>query len=158
MIDGDNYEIVNTATGENKKLTMTDMEFIQHALLKMKIDGADNTLQFINVKDEIEYDFYYKGNTLPIMVHDPNQQKYKGYMAPPTKIDFAKSVLSPMPGAIVSVAVGVGDAVSDGQEIMVIEAMKMQNVLKAEVDGKVKAIHCKAGDAVAVDELLLEFE
>ena len=71
LIDEDNYTIVNTATGVEKKLTMTDMEFIQHSLLKMKINGNDNTLQFINVKDEIEYDFYYKGNTLPIMVHDP---------------------------------------------------------------------------------------
>ena len=137
---------------------MTDMDLIQHSLLKMKIDGADNTLQFINVKDEIEYGFYYKGNTLPIEVHDPLQQQYKGYMAPPKKIDFAKSVLSPMPGAIVSVSTQVGDTVQDGQEIMVIEAMKMQNVIKSEVDGKVKAVHVKAGDSVAVDALLMEFE
>ncbi len=158
VVDGDFYTITNTASGDVKKLKMTDMDFIEHSLLRMKIDGEDNTLQFISVKDEIEYDFYYKGNTLPIMVHDPIQQQYKGFMAPPKKIDFAKSIISPMPGAIVSVSAEVGQQVSDGDEIMVIEAMKMQNVLKAEVDGKVKAVHVKPGDAVAVDELLLEFE
>jgi propionyl-CoA carboxylase alpha chain len=52
-------------------------------------------------------------------------------MAPPKKIDYAKSVLSPMPGAIVSVAVEPGQTVADGQELIVIEAMKMQNIIKS---------------------------
>lgn len=52
-------------------------------------------------------------------------------MAPPKVIDFAKSVISPMPGSIVSVGVSEGQAVTDGQELLVIEAMKMQNILKA---------------------------
>lgn len=49
----------------------------------------------------------------------------KHHMAPPKKIDYAKSVLSPMPGAVVSINVKEGDPVADGQELCVIEAMKM---------------------------------
>jgi propionyl-CoA carboxylase alpha chain len=79
-------------------------------------------------------------------------------MAPPKKIDMAKSVLSPMPGAIVSVSVEVGQTVVEGQELLVIEAMKMQNIIKSQVEGKVKKINIKPGVSVAVDQLLIEFE
>ena len=92
------------------------------------------------------------------MLYDETQYKYKQYMAPPAKIDHSKSILSPMPGAIVSVNVEVGQTVVDGQDLCVVEAMKMQNILKSERDGKIKAIKVKAGDSVAVDELLIEFE
>lgn len=79
-------------------------------------------------------------------------------MAPPKKIDFAKSIISPMPGQIISINVQKGDKIVDGQELCVMEAMKMQNIIKSEVDGVIKAVHVKTGASVAVDELLIEFE
>lgn len=79
-------------------------------------------------------------------------------MAPPKKIDFAKSVLSPMPGAIVNVAVEPGQHVADGQELLTIEAMKMQNLIKSTIEGKIKRVLIKPGDSVAVDQLLIEYE
>jgi propionyl-CoA carboxylase alpha chain len=79
-------------------------------------------------------------------------------MAPIVKIDTSKSLLSPMPGAIVSVSVVPGQTIVDGQELCVVEAMKMQNILKSEREGVVKSVNVKAGDSVAVDELLIEFE
>lgn len=79
-------------------------------------------------------------------------------MAPVVKIDTTKVILSPMPGAVVSVSVAPGDTVVDGQELAVIEAMKMQNILKSEREGVVKSVKVKAGDSVTVDELLIEFE
>jgi len=79
-------------------------------------------------------------------------------MAPVVKIDTSKSILSPMPGAIVSVAVAVGDKVVDGQELVIVEAMKMQNILKSEREGVIKSVNVKSGDSVAVDEILIEFE
>jgi propionyl-CoA carboxylase alpha chain len=79
-------------------------------------------------------------------------------MPEPVKIDSAKVILSPMPGAIVDVFVKPGDTVVDGQQLCIMEAMKMQNILKAEREGKIKSVNIKAGDSVAVDELLIEFE
>ena len=79
-------------------------------------------------------------------------------MAPVVKIDTTRSILSPMPGAVVSVSVSPGDTVVDGQELCIIEAMKMQNILKSEREGVIKSVNVKAGDSVAVDELLIEFE
>ena len=91
-------------------------------------------------------------------VFDPVQYRVKSYMAPPKKIDYAKSVLSPMPGSIVNVAVEVGQTVADGQELFTIEAMKMQNIIKSQVEGKIKKILVRPGVSVSVDQLLIEFE
>ena len=99
-----------------------------------------------------------KGSQVECQVFNPTQYKLKQYMAPPKKIDYAKSVLSPMPGAIVSISVEPGQNVVEGQELLVIEAMKMQNIIKSQVEGKIKKINIKAGVSVAVDQLLIEFE
>jgi propionyl-CoA carboxylase alpha chain len=71
--------------------------------------------------------------------------------------DTSKLVLSPMPGLVVAVPVEVGQEVKAGETVAIIEAMKMQNILKAERDGVVKAVGAKAGDPVAADDVLVEF-
>ena len=91
-------------------------------------------------------------------IFEEKQFKYEQYMPEPVKIDFAKVVMSPMPGAIVSVSVKPGDKVVDGQELLCMEAMKMQNIIKAEVDGEVESVTVKSGDSVAVDEVLIKFK
>ena len=63
-----------------------------------------------------------------------------------------------MPGLVISLDVAVGQEVKAGQTVAVIEAMKMQNILKAERDGVVKAVGPKAGDSVMADEMLVEFQ
>jgi propionyl-CoA carboxylase alpha chain len=85
------------------------------------------------------------------LVFDANEFKYKNYMAPVVKVDNTKSVVSPMPGKILSVSVKVGQVVEDGQELCIIEAMKMQNILKSQRAGKVKAVTVAANDSVTVD-------
>jgi propionyl-CoA carboxylase alpha chain len=74
-----------------------------------------------------------------------------------TKADTGKKLLCPMPGLVVSIAVTEGQEVKSGETLAVIEAMKMQNVLRAERDGTVKKIHATAGATLAVDALILEF-
>ena len=63
-----------------------------------------------------------------------------------------------MPGLVVSIAVEEGQTVEAGQTLATVEAMKMENVLKAERKGVVKAIVAKPGDSLAVDEMIMEFE
>ncbi|CAN5237538.1 acetyl/propionyl/methylcrotonyl-CoA carboxylase subunit alpha [soil metagenome] len=72
--------------------------------------------------------------------------------------DTSKLVLSPMPGLVVSMDVAVGQTVREGEVVCVLEAMKMQNIIRAERDGAVKAVNAKAGDPVAADEVLVEFQ
>jgi propionyl-CoA carboxylase alpha chain len=74
--------------------------------------------------------------------------------APP---DLSRFLLSPMPGLLSEVAVQAGQEVKAGEKLAVIEAMKMENVLRAERDGVVKAIKAKPGDSLAVDAVIMEF-
>ena len=71
-------------------------------------------------------------------------------------VDTSRIIASPMPGLMVSIAVAVGQEVKEGEQICVIEAMKMQNIIRAERDGIVKSVGFKAGDSVAADDVLAE--
>ena len=73
------------------------------------------------------------------------------------KADTSKLVVSPMPGLVVQIDIAVGQTVREGEIVCVIEAMKMQNIIRAEREGVVKAVNAKAGDSVAADEVLVEF-
>jgi propionyl-CoA carboxylase alpha chain len=72
--------------------------------------------------------------------------------------DRSKFLLSPMPGLLVSLAVEDGAQVRAGEELAVVEAMKMENILHAVADGTVKKINAAPGDSLAVDQIILEFE
>ena len=98
------------------------------------MDGSQGqtTLQLLNINNDLQFDFYYMGGKVETIVYDKAQYKYKHYMAPPAKIDTTKQLISPMPGAVISVSVKPGQKVVDGQELCIIEAMKMQNILKSE--------------------------
>jgi propionyl-CoA carboxylase alpha chain len=76
---------------------------------------------------------------------------------PPKRLaDTSKTILSPMPGLVVTLDVVPGQAVRTGEQVAIIEAMKMQNIIRAERDGTVKAVGAAAGDSVAADEVLVE--
>ncbi len=75
--------------------------------------------------------------------------------APP---DLSRFLLCPMPGQIVRIDVGEGEVVEAGQPLAIVEAMKMENVLKAERRARVSKIKVKPGAVLAVDEVILEFE
>ena len=78
----------------------------------------------------------------------------------PAKVppDLSGLLLSPMPGLLLRLAVAEGDSVKAGEELAVVEAMKMENVLRAERDGVIKKIHAGPGESLAVDQSILEFE
>jgi propionyl-CoA carboxylase alpha chain len=72
--------------------------------------------------------------------------------------DTSKLLLCPMPGLIVKVNVQQGDHVQEGQSLCTVEAMKMENILRAERAGVVTKINAEAGDSLAVDDVIMEFE
>lgn len=139
-------------------MNIKDIDIEYNSLIRFKQDGEDKILQFLDSKDAYNFNFYLKGNTLHTTVYDENQYKYRKFMPEPKKINYAKSVISPMPGSIVNVNVEVGQTVAEGQDLITIEAMKMQNIIKSQVDGKIKKILTQPGQSVAVDQLLIEFE
>ncbi|MES9938636.1 MAG: biotin/lipoyl-containing protein, partial [Sedimenticola sp.] len=72
--------------------------------------------------------------------------------------DLSKFLLSPMPGLLVKVSVAAGQEVKAGEELAVIEAMKMENVLRAEQDAVVAKVAAEPGDSLMVDQAIIEFE
>ncbi|HKY94677.1 MAG TPA: biotin/lipoyl-containing protein, partial [Kiloniellales bacterium] len=98
------------------------------------------------------------GATVEVLVLEPRAVELYRHMPVKAPPDLSRFLLSPMPGLLVSVAVKQGQEVKAGEELAVVEAMKMENVLRAAADGVVKTLHCKAGDSLAVDQAILEFE
>jgi propionyl-CoA carboxylase alpha chain len=92
-----------------------------------------------------------------VLVLTPRSAELHEKLPPKQAADTSKMVLSPMPGLVVSIDVAPGQEVRSGEAVAIIEAMKMQNIIRAERDGVVKAVNAKAGDSVAADEVLVEF-
>ena len=92
-----------------------------------------------------------------IRVCTPLQAELHARLPEKQKPDTSKLIMSPMPGLVVSVAVAVGQEVKSGEAVCIVEAMKMQNIIRAEADGVVKSVNAAAGASVAADEVLVEF-
>ncbi|HEY1472854.1 MAG TPA: acetyl/propionyl/methylcrotonyl-CoA carboxylase subunit alpha [Pseudolabrys sp.] len=99
----------------------------------------------------------YRGVEAKAFVYTEGEAGYARLMPPKKVADTGKQVLCPMPGLVVSIAVKEGQEVKAGETVAVVEAMKMENVLRAEIDGTVKKINAKPGDSLAVDAVILEF-
>ncbi|MBB4360058.1 propionyl-CoA carboxylase alpha chain [Bradyrhizobium sp. CIR48] len=99
----------------------------------------------------------HQGVEVPVYVWTEAEATSARLMPVTTASDTGKKLLCPMPGLVVSIAVTEGQEVKAGETLAVVEAMKMQNVLRAEQDGTVKKVHASAGATLAVDALILEF-
>jgi propionyl-CoA carboxylase alpha chain len=99
----------------------------------------------------------YRGVETKAFVYTEREAGYARLMPAKKEADTGKHVLCPMPGLVVSIAVKEGQEVKAGETVAVVEAMKMENVLRAEIDGTVKKINAKPGDSLAVDAVILEF-
>lgn len=99
-----------------------------------------------------------RGADIKVHVRTPLQAEMARKMPVKVAPDTSKLLLCPMPGLIVKLDVEVGDEVQDGQALCTIEAMKMENILRAERKGIVTKVNASAGDNLAVDDVIMEFE
>jgi propionyl-CoA carboxylase alpha chain len=99
----------------------------------------------------------HEGGQADALVLTPRQAELYALMPVKAAPDTSKFLLSPMPGLLASVAVKEGQEVKAGEALAVVEAMKMENVLRAAQDATVKVLHAKAGDSLKVDQKILEF-
>lgn len=113
----------------------------------------------VKVADRTEgYVVRHRGVNLTSLVCTPDVANMHKRLPEKEKPDLSKLIISPMPGLVVSVDVELGQSVQEGEAVCIVEAMKMQNIIRAEADGTVKTINVGAGDSVAADEIMLEFE
>ena len=125
-------------------------------------DGAEetleeHTLQYEGRSDE-GYRLRYKGSQQNVIVRTLREHELASHMLAPEAVDVSKFLLCPMPGTLISCSVAAGQEVEVGQELAIVEAMKMQNVLRAERRGVVRAIRTAVGAHLKVDMVIMEFE
>ena len=117
----------------------------------------------VNVSVQVEpvasgYRLFYRGTEINAQVISPRAADFMKHMLFKPPQDMSKFLLSPMPGLLVNLSVNEGQEVKEGEELAVIEAMKMENSLRATKDGVVGNIEAEQGDSLAVDQIILEFK
>jgi propionyl-CoA carboxylase alpha chain len=119
------------------------------------LDGKSFALGFSDMAEG--FVFKHLGVEAKVLVCTPSTAELHARLPEKQKPDTSKLIMSPMPGLVVSVAVKVGQEIKSGEAVCIVEAMKMQNIIRAEADGVVKAVNASAGASVAADEVLVEF-
>jgi propionyl-CoA carboxylase alpha chain len=119
------------------------------------VDGEAVAVQVVPVPNG--FDLSHAGVQTRAYVYTESEATYARLMPVKAVADTGKNLLCPMPGLVVSIAVAEGQEVKAGETLAVVEAMKMENVLRAERDGIVKKIHARTGDSLAVDAVIMEF-
>ena len=110
--------------------------------------------------DYVEKSFFLKinGQKVKLRIEDQYDELLKKLGMEDLASSKIDKLLAPMPGLVLNIKIEVGQEVEKGEQLLVLEAMKMENVLKSPTDGVVKAITVSKGDAVEKNQLLIEFE
>ena len=118
----------------------------------------DENLVFQVERENIAYRLTHGGSQDDVLVLSPAHAELNALMPVKVPPDTSKLLLSPMPGLLISLAVAEGQEVKAGEELAVIEAMKMENVLRAERDAVVSSIKATTGESLMVDQVIMDFE
>jgi propionyl-CoA carboxylase alpha chain len=125
-------------------------------LVEAEVDGEDIAVKLAKTKSGFK--LTTRGASHNVRVLPAHVAHLADYMIDKVPPDLSKYLICPMPGLITAIHVGAGDKVEAGQPLAIVEAMKMENILRAEKSGIVKAVNAKQGDSLAVDAVILEME
>jgi propionyl-CoA carboxylase alpha chain len=158
------YAVKIKADSKGSTVTFEDGETVRvssdwlpgQQLAKMKVGGEKLVLKVESIS--AGFRIRSRGAEVKVHVRSPRNAELAALMPEKLPPDTSKMLLCPMPGLIVKVDVAVGDEVQEGQVLCTVEAMKMENVLRAEKKGKVTKVNAAAGDNLAVDDVIMEFE
>ncbi|CAO3658887.1 unnamed protein product [Rhizopus stolonifer] len=145
-------------TVNNKQLIDFSMKWPLEGLLAHSyIDNKSPVVQYLD-KLTTGFKIQYQGNKYNISVYSEEEHKMLKHMKKKNFKEQTKALFSPMPGKIVSVSIKKGQKVTEGSELLVVEAMKMQNSLKTPQTSVVKQVHVQPGNTVQSGQVLIEFE
>ncbi|XP_032102265.1 propionyl-CoA carboxylase alpha chain, mitochondrial isoform X6 [Sapajus apella] len=143
---------------DGSKLNVTSTWNLASPLLSVSVDGTQRTVQCLSREAGGNMNIQFLGTVYKMHILTKLAAELNKFMLEKVAEDTSSVLHSPMPGVVVAVSVKPGDMVAEGQEICVIEAMKMQNSMTAGKTGTVKSVHCRAGDTVGEGDLLVELE
>ena len=163
-LQGENFDVVTKADPEGATVAFSDGSEMRVSgdwtpgdqLAEMTVDGAPLVLKVGKISGGFR--IRTRGADLKVHVRTPRQAELAALMPEKLPPDTSKMLLCPMPGLVVKLDVEVGDEVQEGQALCTIEAMKMENILRAEKKGIVSKVNAGAGDSLAVDDVIMEFE
>ncbi len=125
-------------------------------LARLTVDGQPLVMKIAKIP--MGFRLRLRGADLKVLVRSPRAAELARFMIEKLPPDTSKFLLCPMPGMLVKLAVAEGDEVQEGQALATIEAMKMENILKAERRGLVKKIKATTGESLKLDAVIMEFE
>jgi propionyl-CoA carboxylase alpha subunit len=163
-LQGHRFDVVIDADPEGSNVTFDDGTVLRVAsdwtpgdqLAELQVDGALLVLKVGKISGGFR--IRSRGADMKVHVRTPRQAELAELMPEKLPPDTSKYLLCPMPGLIVKVDVEVGQEVQEGQALCTVEAMKMENILRAEKKGVVAKINAAAGESLAVDDVIMEFE
>ena len=97
------------------------------------------------------------GADMQCLIQNETEYELSKHMHPPKVVDTSDLVMSPMPGSLISFSVSEGDHVEIGQELCIVEAMKMQNIIRSPRTGTIGKLNVKEGATLVTDEVIMEF-
>ncbi|MEM9742108.1 MAG: acetyl/propionyl/methylcrotonyl-CoA carboxylase subunit alpha [Pseudomonadota bacterium] len=150
--DEDGYAI----THQDKVYRVRSETLAGEPLVRATINGKPEIVQVD--ASGAGFSLFYRGNQTNALVVTPRAAELNGFMLEKVAPDLSKFLLSPMPGVLVRLNVKEGDEVKAGEELAVVEAMKMENSLRAAVDGVVEKVAAEVGESLQVDQAIIEFE
>ncbi len=145
-----------TVVFEDRRIAMKSKWTPGDTLTIVEIDGEHHAFKVQKIT--AGYRIRYRGADVKVRVYTPRQGELARLMPEKLPPDTSRMLLCPMPGLIVKVNVAVGDEVQEGQALCAVEAMKMENILRAERRAVVSKVNAMAGDSLAVDDVIMEFE
>lgn len=163
-LQGNDFPVEISADADGSSVKFEDGETLRVAsdwtpgdqLAELTVNGAPLVLKVGAIT--CGFRIRSRGADLKVHVRSPREAELVKYMPEKLPPDTSKLLLCPMPGLIVKVDVEVGDEVQEGQALCTVEAMKMENILRAEKTTVVTKINAAAGDSLAVDDVIMEFE
>jgi len=162
-VDGNNHAVTSAGIHEGKASLTIDGEAwsastdwrLGEPVMHLREKDGDYAVQIARLAGG--YRVRQGGAAATVIVRSPHAAELAALMPVKAAADTSKFLLCPMPGLIVSVNVHEGQDVKAGEALAVVEAMKMENVLTAERDAKVKKVNAKKGDSLALDDVIIEF-
>ena len=131
---------------------------VNKKIMQMSVNQNNEFAKIDKIHNFNKYSITIEDCSLDLIVSSLDTGKLFKYMPEPKVEDLSKMLISPMPGLIKDISVKEGQKIKKGEQIVIIEAMKMENILKSEKDCLVREILVKEGDSVSADEVLINFE
>ncbi|WP_104019294.1 acetyl-CoA carboxylase biotin carboxylase subunit [Roseovarius nitratireducens] len=163
-LQGESYPVTVSADREGASVRFEDGAILRVAsdwtpgnqLARLDVDGSPLVLKVGKITQGFR--IRSRGADLKVNIRTPRQAELAALMPEKLPPDTSRMLLCPMPGMIVKVHVAEGDEVQEGQALCTVEAMKMENILRAERKAVVSCVNAAPGDSLAVDEVIMEFE